>query len=75
MYYTQCDAFISNSLVFYICVSVLDKMKMELRKKMEKDIKDFQEQLRRDEDDYYFRQLDAEKVVQQLNMVRYQTGI
>lgn len=48
---------------------------MELRKKMEKDIKDFQEQLRRDEDDYYFRQLDAEKVVQQLNMVRYQTGI
>jgi len=50
-------------------------MKMELRKKMEKDIKDFQEQLRRDEDDYYFRQLDAEKVVQQLNMVRYQTGI
>lgn len=50
-------------------------MKKELRKKMERDITDFQDQLRRDEDDYYFRQLDAEKVVQQLNMTRYQTGI
>ena len=49
-------------------------MKMELRKKMEKDIRDFQEQLKLDEDDYYYRQLDAEKVVQQLNMTRYQTG-
>ena len=50
-------------------------MKKELRKKMEADIQNFQEQLKRDEDDYYFRQLDAEKVVQQLNMARYQTGI
>ena len=41
---------------------------------MEKDIRDFQEQLKLDEDDYYYRQLDAEKVVQQLNMTRYQTG-
>ncbi|XP_067942983.1 apical junction molecule-like [Watersipora subatra] len=54
---------------------VLNKMKMELRRKMERDIKDFQEQLKRDDDDYYFRQLDAEKVVQQLNMTRYQTGL
>ena len=50
-------------------------MKKELRKKMERDIQDFQEQLKRDDDDYYFRQLDAEKVVQQLNMTRYQTGL
>ena len=42
---------------------------------LEKDIQDFQEQLKRDDDDYYFRQLDAEKVVQQLNMTRYQTGL
>lgn len=50
-------------------------MKQELRKKMEHDIRDFQDQLKRDEEDYYFRQLDAEKVVQQLNMTRFQTGL
>ena len=50
-------------------------MKKELRQKMELEIKDFQEQLYRDEDDAHFRQLDAERIKQQLYMARYQGKI
>jgi centrosomal protein CEP95 len=42
---------------------------------MEKDIEDFQEQLYRDEDEAYFRQLDADRLRHELNMAKYQTKI
>lgn len=46
-------------------------MKKELRKKMEKEIKDLQSQLVRDDDDAYFRQLDADRVIHNLQMAKY----
>ncbi|XP_052084415.1 centrosomal protein of 95 kDa-like [Mytilus californianus] len=50
---------------------VLEGMKKELRKKMEKEIKDLQSQLVRDDDDAYFRQLDADRVIHNLQMAKY----
>ncbi len=50
-------------------------MKTELRRKMEKEIREFQDQLYRDEDDAYFRELDAERLRHQLNMARYQAKV
>lgn len=54
---------------------VLSQMKRELRKKMEKEIQEFQEQMYRDEDDAYFRQLDADRLKHELEMARYQARI
>ncbi len=50
-------------------------MKRELRHKMESEIENFQEQLYRDEDDEYFRQIDADRLKHQLQMARYQACI
>lgn len=50
-------------------------MKKELRKKMEQEIKDLQEQLCRDDDDAYFRQLDADRVIQDLRIAKYHVGV
>lgn len=50
-------------------------MKKEIRKKMETEIKDLQDQLCRDNDDAYFRQLDADRVVHDLKMAKYHTRI
>ncbi|XP_050392120.2 uncharacterized protein LOC126810852 isoform X2 [Patella vulgata] len=52
----------------------LDQMKKELRKKMEKEIKVYQDQLFRDDDDAYFRQLDADRLRQTLHLAKYQTS-
>ncbi|XP_035695703.1 centrosomal protein of 95 kDa-like [Branchiostoma floridae] len=54
---------------------VLEKMRRELRQKMEQEIKGLQEQLTRDEDDAYFRQLEADRLRRQLNFARYQTRL
>ncbi|XP_078691780.1 centrosomal protein of 95 kDa-like [Branchiostoma floridae x Branchiostoma belcheri] len=54
---------------------VLEKMRRELRQKMEEEIKGLQEQLTRDEDDAYFRQLEADRLRRQLNFARYQTRL
>lgn len=50
-------------------------MKKDLRKKMEEEIKLLQEQLVRDDDDVYFRQLDADRVIQDLMMAKYQVRV
>ena len=50
-------------------------MKKELRKKMETEIKHLQEQLVRDDDDAYFRQLDADRVVHDLQLAKYQVKV
>ena len=46
-------------------------MKKQLKEKMERDIDMFQEQMYRDEDDEYFRQLDADRLRHQVNMANY----
>ena len=50
-------------------------MKRELRRKMEKEIKDIQSEMFRDEDDVYFRQLEADRLRQDLMRAKYQTRI
>ena len=52
------------------CVQVLHQMKSEMRKKMEHEIELFQEQLYRDEDDEYFRQIEADRLRHQLQVAR-----
>ena len=37
-------------------------MRRELRHKLERDVKEFQENLQRDEDSAYFRQLEADRL-------------
>ncbi|XP_064595710.1 centrosomal protein of 95 kDa-like isoform X2 [Liolophura sinensis] len=54
---------------------VLEQMKKELRKKMEREIQDFQEQLFRDDDDIYFRQLDADRLKEELRVAKYHVKV
>jgi len=42
-----------------------------LREKMEKEIGNLQEQIARDDDDVYFRELEADRVRRQLQMATY----
>ncbi|CAH1795667.1 unnamed protein product [Owenia fusiformis] len=51
---------------------VLNQMKRELRRKMEADIHDFQDQMQRDDDEAYFRQLDADRIRNELYAAKYQ---
>lgn len=53
----------------------LSTMKKDLRKKMEAEIKLLQEHLVRDDDDAYFRQLDADRVIHDLKMAKYQVRV
>lgn len=50
-------------------------MKRELRKKMEAEIKQYQEQMFRSDDDAHFRQADAERIKENLHMARYSVRI
>lgn len=54
---------------------VLDQMKRDLRNKMEKEIKDIQSQMFQDDDDVYFRQLEADRLRHELQHAKYQTRI
>lgn len=56
-------------------LQVLEQMKKELRKKMEREIQDFQEQLFRDDDDIYFRQLDADRLKEELRVAKYHVKV
>ena len=47
-------------------------MKRELRAKMEHEIKEIQERIDRDDDDLYYRQLDADRLTQHLQLSRFQ---
>ena len=46
-------------------------MKRELRKKMEQEIKDYQQQLWRDEDYIYYRELDAQRLKHWMHLAKY----
>lgn len=50
---------------------LINSMKRDLRRKMEQEVRDIQEELCRDEDDAYFRELDAEKVKRELQLANY----
>ncbi|XP_078258032.1 centrosomal protein of 95 kDa-like [Rhinoraja longicauda] len=50
----------------------LQKLKNELRSKMEKEIRELQEMITRDDDNEYFRELEAERLQRQLQMVSFQ---
>lgn len=55
---------------------MLERMKKELRNKMETEIKQYQEQIiRNDDDDAYFRQADADRLRQYLHTARYPVKI
>ena len=47
-------------------------MKRDLRKKMEREITDFQQRLWQDDDDIYYRQLDADRIRQELSVAQFQ---
>ncbi len=50
-------------------------MKNEMRRKMETEIRQFQDELYRDEDEEYFRQLEADRLRQQLHVAKYAARI
>ncbi|XP_070579944.1 centrosomal protein of 95 kDa-like isoform X2 [Ptychodera flava] len=52
---------------------VMEQMKKELRQKMEQEIKDLQENMHRDEDSAYFRQLEADRLRKELQIASYKT--
>ncbi|XP_048738682.1 centrosomal protein of 95 kDa-like [Ostrea edulis] len=54
---------------------VLEQMKKEMRKKMESEIQQLQDQLVRDDDDAYFRQLDADRVIHNLQLAKYHVNV
>lgn len=64
-----------NKRIFQLLLQVLEQMKRELRKKMEKEIIDFQKRMWEDEDDVYYRELDAERVLHELNVSRFQAKV
>ncbi|XP_077980489.1 centrosomal protein of 95 kDa-like [Glandiceps talaboti] len=52
---------------------VMERMKKELRQKMEKEIQDLQENMHREEDTAYFRQLEADRMRRELHLATYKT--
>lgn len=54
---------------------ILQRFKRELRKKMENEIKQYQEELFRDDDDVHFRKCDADRVLRQLHMARFSAKV
>jgi centrosomal protein CEP95 len=51
---------------------VIHDMQRNLRGKLKKEVTEIQETLVRDEDDAYFRRLDAERLRRQLQMAAFQ---
>jgi centrosomal protein CEP95 len=54
---------------------MLDMMKQELRKQMEKEIAHIQNEMFRDEDNVYFREIEAARMKQDLHMAKYEARI
>lgn len=54
---------------------MLGQMKRELRKKMESEIRSYQDNILKDDDQAHWRRADAEKVKQQLHLARYSAKI
>ena len=58
-----------------MCLQILNSLNREFRKKTEQEIETIQEQIFRDEDDEYFRQLDADRLRQELHLARYKARV
>ena len=56
-------------------LQVLEQMKRELRRKMEQEIGELQRRLWQDEDDVYFRELDAERMRCELHLAQCQAPL
>ncbi|XP_033100569.1 centrosomal protein of 95 kDa-like [Anneissia japonica] len=54
---------------------VMKQMKRELRRKMENEIREFQENLYNDEDREYFRQIEADRMKRELQIAAYKTTL
>ena len=54
---------------------VVDDMRKGIRQRMENDIKELQEELVRDEDSAYFRQLDADNLRKELQLATYKVRL
>ncbi|KAK7113753.1 centrosomal protein of 95 kDa-like isoform X2 [Littorina saxatilis] len=54
---------------------VLEQMKKDLRRKMEKEIGTIQSEMFRDDDDTYFRQLEADRLRQELHVAKFQVRV
>ena len=50
-------------------------MRREMRQKMEKEIRDLQETLTRDEDSAYFRQLEADRLRREFQLAMYKSDL
>lgn len=53
---------------------VLGKMRSEIRKRMEKDVREIQEQLTNDDDSDYFRKLDADNLKREFQLATYKAS-
>ena len=53
----------------------MERMKRDMRRKMEQEIRDVQEQMYQDEDTEYFRQLEADRLRGDLQVASYKTMI
>ena len=62
-------------IIVYFCLQLLEQMKRDLRRKMEKEIIDIQSEMFRDDDDTYFRQLEADRLRQELHLAKFQTRL
>ena len=56
-------------------VQAMQRIKADVRRKMEKEIREYQEQLYRDEDAEYFRQLEADRMKHELQMAKYKAQL
>ena len=61
------------SSIVSVSRQVMHQMRRELRQKMEKGIQEFQENLTREEDSAYFRQLEADRLRREFQLATYKT--
>ena len=54
---------------------MVNELQRDLRHRLEKEIQEIQEQIVRDDDDSYFRELDAQRLRTRLNLARYQAAV
>ena len=52
-------------------VKIFKKMKQKLRLKIEKELREIQQRVAHDEGDEYFRQIDADRLKQRLQLARF----
>lgn len=59
-------------MTFYIYFQAVQKMKRELRNKMEREIKELQQIIIHDDEDDYFRELEVDRLRRRVQMASFQ---